>query len=62
MTVVKCNFCEDKLYDIIVQVVSRPSRDDWKKIPESKVYKGGNNLRDYQLEGVNWLTFNWYKQ
>ena len=62
MTVVKCNFCEDKLYDFIVQVLSRPNRDDWKKIPESKVYKGGNSLRDYQLEGVNWLTFNWYKQ
>lgn len=25
----------------------------------SPVYKEGNTLRDYQLEGVNWLTFCW---
>ncbi|KAL7719584.1 Chromodomain helicase DNA binding protein [Entamoeba marina] len=26
---------------------------------ESDVYKHGNTLRSYQLEGLNWLVFNW---
>ena len=26
----------------------------------SPIYKNGNTLREYQLEGVNWLTFCWY--
>ncbi|XP_071173454.1 chromodomain-helicase-DNA-binding protein 8-like isoform X4 [Mytilus edulis] len=43
------------------EVPARPSRDEWVQIPETKTYKGGNTLREYQLEGVNWLTFNWYK-
>ena len=24
------------------------------------MYKDGNQLRSYQLEGLNWLIFNWY--
>ena len=23
-------------------------------------FKGGNKLREYQTEGVNWLLYNWY--
>ena len=38
----------------------RPKPSDWKKIPESPVYKSGNTLREYQLEGLNWLNFCWY--
>lgn len=26
---------------------------------ESRSYKNGNSLREYQLEGINWLTFCW---
>ncbi|XP_038070305.1 chromodomain-helicase-DNA-binding protein 8-like isoform X2 [Patiria miniata] len=37
----------------------RADPDDWTKIEESPVYKGNNTLRDYQLEGVNWLMFSW---
>ncbi|KAG8200736.1 hypothetical protein JTE90_022342 [Oedothorax gibbosus] len=38
----------------------RPKPSEWTQIPESPIYKGGNTLREYQLEGVNWLTFCWY--
>ena len=38
----------------------RPKASDWKKLEESPVYKAGNTLREYQLEGVNWLSYCWY--
>ncbi|XP_067128566.1 LOW QUALITY PROTEIN: chromodomain-helicase-DNA-binding protein 7-like [Centruroides vittatus] len=38
----------------------RPKPSEWKKLEESAIYKGNNTLREYQLEGVNWLTFCWY--
>ncbi|XP_048364586.1 chromodomain-helicase-DNA-binding protein 7 isoform X2 [Sphaerodactylus townsendi] len=41
-------------------VVERPPADDWKKSECSREYKNNNKLREYQLEGVNWLLFNWY--
>ncbi|GAB1219103.1 hypothetical protein ENUP19_0013G0034 [Entamoeba nuttalli] len=31
----------------------------WQKKVESPNYKHGNTLRSYQLEGHNWLVFNW---
>uniref|UniRef100_A0A670ZIR6 Uncharacterized protein n=1 Tax=Pseudonaja textilis TaxID=8673 RepID=A0A670ZIR6_PSETE len=34
----------------------------WKKLELSHEYKNGNQLREYQLEGVNWLLFNWYNR
>ncbi|XP_068604555.1 chromodomain-helicase-DNA-binding protein 8 [Brachionichthys hirsutus] len=42
--------------------VVRPSANAWKKLEESREYKDGNVLREYQLEGVNWLLFNWYNR
>ncbi|XP_071784653.1 chromodomain-helicase-DNA-binding protein 9-like [Asterias amurensis] len=39
--------------------VDRAECDDWTKRDESPVYKGDNTLREYQLEGVNWLMFSW---
>uniref|UniRef100_A0A673BRP4 Chromodomain helicase DNA binding protein 7 n=1 Tax=Sphaeramia orbicularis TaxID=375764 RepID=A0A673BRP4_9TELE len=30
---------------------------DWKKQEGSRDYRNGNALREYQLEGLNWLTF-----
>uniref|UniRef100_A0A7M4FKZ4 Chromodomain helicase DNA binding protein 7 n=1 Tax=Crocodylus porosus TaxID=8502 RepID=A0A7M4FKZ4_CROPO len=30
------------------------------KVMCSREYKNNNKLREYQLEGVNWLLFNWY--
>uniref|UniRef100_H3CR68 Chromodomain-helicase-DNA-binding protein 8 n=1 Tax=Tetraodon nigroviridis TaxID=99883 RepID=H3CR68_TETNG len=40
----------------------RPSPGSWKKLEESREYKNANTLREYQLEGVNWLLFNWYNR
>lgn len=38
----------------------KPRPSDWKKLDESPVYLNGNTLREYQLEGLNWLSFSWY--
>ncbi|XP_056334959.1 chromodomain-helicase-DNA-binding protein 8 isoform X2 [Danio aesculapii] len=40
----------------------RPAASAWKKLDEFTEYKNGNQLREYQLEGVNWLLFNWYNR
>uniref|UniRef100_A0A4W5RJS6 Chromodomain helicase DNA binding protein 8 n=1 Tax=Hucho hucho TaxID=62062 RepID=A0A4W5RJS6_9TELE len=40
----------------------RPQAGAWKKLEEFTEYKSGNVLREYQLEGVNWLLFNWYNR
>lgn len=40
----------------------RPPSNSWKKIELSREYKNGNQLREYQLEGLNWLLFNWYNR
>ena len=31
----------------------------WVRLDKSPDYKNGNRLRQYQLEGLNWLIFNW---
>ncbi|KAG5841682.1 hypothetical protein ANANG_G00169260 [Anguilla anguilla] len=40
----------------------RPPASSWKKLEETREYLNGNTLREYQLEGVNWLLFNWYNR
>lgn len=45
---------------------------DSQELPEKKTFRklgpvdgkflNNNQLRDYQLEGVNWLLFNWYNR
>ncbi|KAM4623653.1 chromodomain-helicase-DNA-binding protein 7, partial [Polymixia lowei] len=42
--------------------VERPPAADWQKSDSSRDYRNGNALREYQLEGLNWLTFNWYNR
>lgn len=42
--------------------ISKPPLPSWKKMDKSKEYKNDNVLREYQLEGVNWLTFSWYNR
>ncbi|XP_077582608.1 chromodomain-helicase-DNA-binding protein 6 isoform X2 [Stigmatopora nigra] len=42
--------------------VERPSPDKWQKLERSRDYRNGNQLREYQLEGMNWLLFNWYNR
>uniref|UniRef100_A0A3Q3DIW6 Chromodomain helicase DNA binding protein 8 n=1 Tax=Hippocampus comes TaxID=109280 RepID=A0A3Q3DIW6_HIPCM len=41
---------------------TRPQAGSWKKLEETREYNNGNTLREYQLEGVNWLLFNWYNR
>lgn len=38
----------------------RPPIADYKPYKETPVFKGGRVLRDYQLEGLNWMVWNWY--
>ncbi|XP_037928102.1 uncharacterized protein LOC119662531 isoform X10 [Teleopsis dalmanni] len=38
----------------------RPHPDQWKKLEKTLIYKAGNSLRPYQLEGLNWLKFSWF--
>ncbi|XP_006005388.1 chromodomain-helicase-DNA-binding protein 8 isoform X2 [Latimeria chalumnae] len=45
-----------------IKRVARPLSSVWKKLELSREYKNGNSLREYQLEGVNWLLFNWYNR
>ncbi|TDH68248.1 hypothetical protein CCR75_003480 [Bremia lactucae] len=40
----------------------RPEPNTWAKYQESPIYNNQNNLRSYQLEGLNWLTFCWYNR
>ncbi|XP_055739065.1 chromodomain-helicase-DNA-binding protein 7-like isoform X2 [Salvelinus fontinalis] len=40
--------------------VERPPTENWQKSESSRDYINDNALREYQLEGVNWLLFNWY--
>ncbi|XP_048819037.1 chromodomain-helicase-DNA-binding protein 6 isoform X9 [Lagopus muta] len=40
----------------------RPASESWQKLEKSREYKNSNQLREYQLEGMNWLLFNWYNR
>ncbi|XP_053723413.1 chromodomain-helicase-DNA-binding protein 6-like isoform X1 [Synchiropus splendidus] len=42
--------------------VERPPPENWQKLEKSRDYRNGNQLREYQLEGMNWLLFNWYNR
>ncbi|XP_075033621.1 chromodomain-helicase-DNA-binding protein 6 isoform X4 [Mixophyes fleayi] len=43
-------------------LTERPSSECWQKLTCSRTYKNNNELREYQLEGMNWLLFNWYNR
>ena len=41
----------------------RPEKSEWRKYDkDTAVFRGGRRLRDYQLEGVNWMVWNWYQR
>uniref|UniRef100_A0A6I8QY64 Chromodomain helicase DNA binding protein 6 n=1 Tax=Xenopus tropicalis TaxID=8364 RepID=A0A6I8QY64_XENTR len=42
--------------------MERPASETWQKLVSSRTYKNNNQLREYQLEGMNWLLFNWYNR
>jgi len=41
--------------------VKRPKPEEWVRKEASPVYKNNNTLREYQLEGINWLSFCWHQ-
>ena len=45
------------------QVPNRPRPNEFKKIESPSLWPGTSlRLRSYQLEGVNWLLFNWFQR
>ncbi len=40
---------------------TRPPASSWKPYDASPAYPDGRALRDYQLEGLNWLVYSWYQ-
>ncbi|CAH1277555.1 CHD9 [Branchiostoma lanceolatum] len=40
----------------------RPEQEAWHQLDPNVTYKNDNKLREYQMEGVNWLLFNWYNR
>uniref|UniRef100_A0ACB8F5Y5 Choline dehydrogenase 6 n=1 Tax=Sphaerodactylus townsendi TaxID=933632 RepID=A0ACB8F5Y5_9SAUR len=45
-----------------IKPLERPASESWQKLGKSRDYKNNNELREYQLEGMNWLLFNWYNR
>lgn len=43
------------------KAVKRPKPEEWVRKDVSPVYKNNNTLREYQLEGINWLSFCWHQ-
>jgi len=41
--------------------VRRPKPEEWVRKEVSPIYKNNNTLREYQLEGINWLSFCWHQ-
>nr|XP_040059145.1 LOW QUALITY PROTEIN: chromodomain-helicase-DNA-binding protein 6 [Gasterosteus aculeatus aculeatus] len=42
--------------------MDRPPPEKWQKLNNTRDFRNGNQLREYQLEGMNWLLFNWYNR
>ncbi|KAF9911379.1 choline dehydrogenase 7 [Linnemannia zychae] len=40
----------------------RPPRGAFRKLKESPIFKHGNQLRQYQMEGLNWLLDCWFNE
>lgn len=42
--------------------LERPPLSQWRKLDHPQKFKNDCVLREYQVEGVSWLLFNWYQQ
>ncbi|VDL18606.1 unnamed protein product [Hymenolepis diminuta] len=42
--------------------IIRPDPSEWRSITIDEVYRNDNRLREYQVEGVNWLSYCWYNK
>ena len=40
--------------------LDRPPVTNWRKLEHPQEFKNKCTLREYQVEGVSWLLFNWY--
>lgn len=40
----------------------RPHPREFSKLKTSPAFKEGNQLREYQMEGLNWLIYCWYNR
>jgi hypothetical protein len=47
-------------YESAPALDERPPGSTFKKYEKSPPFKESRTVRDYQLEGVNWLIFNWF--
>jgi chromodomain-helicase-DNA-binding protein 7 len=45
--------------ELHLKIVPKPKADKWQQLKESRTYKNGNKLREYQIEGISWLSFCW---
>lgn len=43
-----------------MEIPPHPEASEFQVLGASPQYKNDNTLRSYQLEGLNWLRFNWY--
>ena len=50
------------VYIIIIFSDQRPSPESYRQYQHSMSLKNGVVLREYQIEGVNWLIFSWYQR
>ena len=41
--------------------VERPPLSQWRKLEHPQEFKNKCTLREYQVEGVSWLLFNWFQ-
>ncbi len=54
------SWCDRCVVVMCVQPTDQARIEQW--YSESPVYKSGNRLRDYQVQGVNWLAKNYYQR
>lgn len=60
-----CVFCvplSEVFFVLWLYLQERPPSQKWQKLEASRHYQHGNQLREYQLEGMNWLLFNWFNR
>ncbi|KAL0970047.1 hypothetical protein UPYG_G00236430 [Umbra pygmaea] len=49
-------------HPLVFKTIPRPPHMFWNKLEGPWTGRDGLTLKDYQLEGVNWLLFNWYNR
>ncbi len=44
---------------IFIKVPQQPETGEWRPVDKSPKFRGGQELRRYQIDGLNWLLFLW---